>query len=531
MGKLRNLFSILLLTTLLTACAWAQSNLTQIRDTIYNSDGTPFNGTVVITWVGFSTPSSGTVSPLSTSARIYNGALSVLLVPSTTAAAGSYYQVVYYSSNGTTSWTETWAVPPSTNALSVSGVRTSTTSGSAGTSSGSGSGSTSGGTSGTQYATLPIAISQVTGLSTSLNTLSNSVSSLTGTVNSLSGTVTTNGNTLGTLGTTVNGLSSTLTTNTSTLNSLQTTVNSLSSTVGSNSSTLASLNSTVNALSGTVATNGNTLGTLNTTVNALSGTVTTNGNALASLNSTLNALSGTVTTNGNTLATLNSTVNALSGTVTANGSTLTSLNSTVNALNGTVATNGNTLSTLGTRVSGLSSSLTSLTQAVTQLQSGGGNGSVNTAFIDGEMPAGSVNSSNTIYTLSAIPVPASSLELYRNGLVQTVGVDYTVSGTTVTFLPVAVPKSGDLIQAYYRVAGSSPAPLFADGEVPAGAVSGSNTTFTLAFAPSPAAGLRLFKNGVLLAQPGDYTVNGQTITFVATVIPQSGDSLNAYYRH
>src|SRR5947209_264806 len=159
MGKFRQLASILLLTaTLLTTGALAQTNLTQIRDTINNSDGTPFNGTLVITWNGYSTTLSGTISPLSTSARIYNGALSVLLVPTTTAASGSYYQVVYYSSDGTTTWTEEWSVPPSSNALSVSGVRTS--SGSTGTGTGTGTGSGTG-----TYATLPIALNQVTGLS------------------------------------------------------------------------------------------------------------------------------------------------------------------------------------------------------------------------------------------------------------------------------------------------------------------------------------------------------------------------------
>src|ERR1700722_2468174 len=113
------LITTLVWTTLVAASAFAQPNLTQILDTVTNSDGTPFNGTVVITWNGYSGTGSGTVSRLSTSARVYNGALSVLLVPTTTASPGTYYQVVYTSSDGTTSWTETWQVPPSTTALTV----------------------------------------------------------------------------------------------------------------------------------------------------------------------------------------------------------------------------------------------------------------------------------------------------------------------------------------------------------------------------------------------------------------------------
>jgi hypothetical protein len=359
MGKFRQLLTILFVSAIVTTCALAQSNLTQVRDTIYNSDGSPFNGTVVITWVGFSTPTSGSVSPLSTSARIYNGALSVLLVPSTTAAAGSYYQVVYYSSDGTTTWSEQWSVPPSSNPLSVSGVRTSS---GTGTGTGGGTGSSGGGT----YATLPIAISQVTGLGADLNTIDNSIASLT------------------------------------------------------------------------------------------------------------------------------------------------------------------------TTVTGLSSTVTSLSNIVAALQSSGGgtpSGQINTAFVDGETPAGTLDGTNTVFALNQAPTPAGSLELYRNGLVQTSGVDYTIAGSQITFLSGAVPVTGDLLQAYYRVVGTSVMPVFADAEVPGGTANGTNLTFTLAFAPSPIVSLKLYKNGMLLQQHADYTVSGLTVTFSAAAAPSAGDQIVAYYRH
>ena len=196
MGKIRYLVSKIILTTVLTTCALAQTNLTQIRDTITNSNGTPFNGTVIITWNGYSTALTGSISPLSTSARIYTGALSVLLVPTTTASTGSYYQVVYSSSDGTVMWTETWQVPSSTTALTVAAVRISTTATSgSGTSTGStGGGPTTGGGSGSsQYATLPIAINQVTNLSSNLSQINASITSLTNTVSGLSsGTVSSN---------------------------------------------------------------------------------------------------------------------------------------------------------------------------------------------------------------------------------------------------------------------------------------------------------------------------------------------------
>jgi len=71
---------------------------------------------------------------------------------------------------------------------------------------------------------------------------------------------------------------------------------------------------------------------------------------------------------------------------------------------------------------------------------------------------------------------------------------------------------------------------FVDKETPSGAVNGLNATFTLAGAPSPAASLHLFRNGLLMKEGFDYTINGATISFVAASIPQSGDTLLASYR-
>src|SRR3954453_23404290 len=161
----RRFLATILFTTLFVYSAFAQSTLTQILDTIHNPDGTTFNGTVVITWNGFS--GSGSGARVSVSARVFHGALSVFLAPTTTAAPGSYYRVAYTSSNGLVTYTEAWQVPPSPTPLTVSQVRVSSTS--------SGGGSGSG--PGVQYATLPIAISQVTNLSADLSLINGSVRS------------------------------------------------------------------------------------------------------------------------------------------------------------------------------------------------------------------------------------------------------------------------------------------------------------------------------------------------------------------
>lgn len=336
MSKLRHWISTLLLcSTFFAYCALSQNTLTQIRDIVDNADGSPFNGTVTITWNGFTAPNGNTIAPHSTSAQIYNGALSILLVPSTTASAGAYYVAAYNSTDGLNTWTETWQVPPSTTPLTLSQVRQTSNSG-GGTGTGTGTGSTS-------TITLPLPISQVSGLSA----------------------------------------------------------------------------------------------------------------ALASINSSINTLS----------------------------------------------------------------------QTIQNLPATG----ASAAFVDAETPGRSIDGTNAAFTLAQTPLPATSLQLYLNGLEQTPGVDFTLSSKTITFTNGALPHAGDTMSAYYRVAGTGPVAQFADGETPGGTINGTNLAFTLAAAPSPATSLRLYKNGMLQQQGSDYTVAGATVTFSSA--PQLGDAVTASYRH
>jgi hypothetical protein len=50
------------------------------------------------------------------------------------------------------------------------------------------------------------------------------------------------------------------------------------------------------------------------------------------------------------------------------------------------------------------------------------------------------------------PSPATSLQLFRNGLLQKAGLDFTLTGSSISFQPGSVPQPGDLLQASYRVA-------------------------------------------------------------------------------
>ena len=332
-------------------CALAQtSTLSQIQDTVYTSAGTPFNGTVVITWTG--SPSNSGTAPFNTAVKIANGVLSVLLAPSTTIAPAAYYQAVYNSNDGLTTWTENWAVPPSSFPLTLNQVRVIGVIGSGG----SGGGGSSG----------QIQISNVLGLSSDLTAINTSLS------------------------------------------------------------------------------------TFNSTISGMSLLITN--------------LSNTVTHLSNTMANLTS-------------------------------------------------------------------GATNAVFVDAETPSGIVNGLNTVYTLANTPTSASDLSLYRNGVLQTSGVDFTLSGNTLTFVNNEVLQTGDKLSAFYRIPGAGVTSNFIDAEVPSGTINGSNLAFTLANAPNPTASLKLFKNGTMLQENVDYTLVNQTITFIsAAVTPAPGDSLCAYYR-
>jgi hypothetical protein len=76
-------------------------------------------------------------------------------------------------------------------------------------------------------------------------------------------------------------------------------------------------------------------------------------------------------------------------------------------------------------------------------------------FVDGDSPSGIVDGSNATFALAAVPAPSSSLSVYRNGMLQKPGVDYTASGNSIQFVTGAIPQPGDTLLAGYRTSDSS----------------------------------------------------------------------------
>jgi hypothetical protein len=144
--------SCLLCALALSVRLGATPPLTTISDTLFNADGTRFNGVVVISWPSFEASDTSNVAAETEQVKIVSGILFVQLIPTTNANTSAIYSI-QYSSLGVTQFSEAWAVPPSVLPLRVRDVRLPP-------------GSVSG--SGPADATI-ITISDVTGLQNALN--------------------------------------------------------------------------------------------------------------------------------------------------------------------------------------------------------------------------------------------------------------------------------------------------------------------------------------------------------------------------
>jgi len=109
-------------------------------------------------------------------------------------------------------------------------------------------------------------------------------------------------------------------------------------------------------------------------------------------------------------------------------------------------------------------------------------GGTQPGFTDNEVPAGLVDGGNMTFTLTSVPVPAESLVLYRNGMLQKASLDYTLTGNAIQFAAGAVPQPGDTLLASYRVNGTGSdvvAQLYPNPQVLCSGLGASTTSATL----------------------------------------------------
>ncbi len=77
--------------------------------------------------------------------------------------------------------------------------------------------------------------------------------------------------------------------------------------------------------------------------------------------------------------------------------------------------------------------------------SGGGGGG---AAATEHTPVGTINGSNAVFTLPSVPAPGT-LNLYTNGRRMMLGIDFTLSSATITYLTGSIPQTGDVHIAVY----------------------------------------------------------------------------------
>ena len=112
--------------------AWSQTGLTTVQDTLFNADGTRFNGTLTISWNTFDAVNIGTIVQQSKIVAVVNGNLQVQLAPNATATPPANVYTVRYQSGGSQQFSEAWSVPVSVRPLALSSVRISPQSNSGG---------------------------------------------------------------------------------------------------------------------------------------------------------------------------------------------------------------------------------------------------------------------------------------------------------------------------------------------------------------------------------------------------------------
>lgn len=137
--------------------------------------------------------------------------------------------------------------------------------------------------------------------------------------------------------------------------------------------------------------------------------------------------------------------------------------------------------------------------------------------------SGVIDGVNTVFQITNSNIDNQTLIIFYHGMTLSKGVDYNVSGSTITF--TFAPIVNSILLSYYLYNNSNDNYIIV---APSGLLNGVNTTFTLPSIPDPPLSLQLFYNGSLLKQGLDYTLINSAITL--NFIPITTSLLLCSYR-
>lgn len=144
-------------------------------------------------------------------------------------------------------------------------------------------------------------------------------------------------------------------------------------------------------------------------------------------------------------------------------------------------------------------------------------------FSNNEIPTGIQNGINVIFTLEFPQIFEGSILISSNGSVLANGLDYLISGQTITF--TIAPKSTDILRAFYAYGNNNPGFINLSLN---GNIDGSNTIFSTPISISSNSNFQLYFNGQLLDPILEYTLTNNIIQL--TFPPHPTDILLAYFQ-
>lgn len=131
---------------------------------------------------------------------------------------------------------------------------------------------------------------------------------------------------------------------------------------------------------------------------------------------------------------------------------------------------------------------------------------------------GTIDGVNAAFT---VPLPiVNGVAIFRNGDLQSASLAYSIVGQVVTFNGSNIPQIGDSLQCVLGSTSASLTPVALTGTI-----NGINAVFIVVQAIT--SGCSIFRNGILQIPGSSYNIVGQTVTFTAGNIPQTGDNLAA----